>query len=53
MEELSGLKDKQAELLGQWERALNQLTVAAELDALAVPMKQVYGDAVRCEYRSL
>ncbi len=34
---------------GQWERALNQLTVAAELDALAVPMKQVYGEAIRCE----
>ena len=36
-------------VLGQWERALNQLDVAAELDALAVPMKQVYGDAIRCE----
>jgi len=36
-------------VLGQWERALNQLDVAAELDALAVPMKQVYSDAVRCE----
>ena len=36
-------------VLGQWERALNQLTVAAELDALAVPMKQVYSDAIRCE----
>src|SRR5215207_350168 len=36
-------------VLGQWERALNQLNVAAELDALAVPMKQVYGEAVRCE----
>lgn len=36
-------------VLGQWERALNQLSVAAELDALAVPMKQVYGEAVRCE----
>jgi type VI secretion system protein ImpE len=36
-------------VLGQWERALNQLSVAAELDALAVPMKQVYGDAIRCE----
>lgn len=34
---------------GQWERALNQLNVAAELDALAVPMKQVYGEAIRCE----
>ncbi|MDB5827706.1 MAG: virulence protein SciE type, partial [Variovorax sp.] len=32
-------------VLGQWERALNQLSVAAELDALAVPMKQVYGEA--------
>lgn len=36
-------------VLGRWERALTQLDVAAELDALAVPMKQVYGDAVRCE----
>jgi type VI secretion system protein ImpE len=36
-------------VMGQWERALNQLTVAAELDALAVPMKQVYGEAIRCE----
>jgi type VI secretion system protein ImpE len=36
-------------VMGQWERALNQLTVAAELDALAVPMKQMYGDAIRCE----
>lgn len=36
-------------VLGRWERALNQLEVAAELDALAVPMKQVYGDAIRCE----
>lgn len=36
-------------VLGQWQRALTQLDVAAELDALAVPMKQVYGDAIRCE----
>jgi type VI secretion system protein ImpE len=36
-------------VIGQWERALNQLTVAAELDALAIPMKQVYGEAIRCE----
>lgn len=36
-------------VLGQWERALNQLSVAAELDPLAIPMKQVYGDAVHCE----
>lgn len=36
-------------VLGQWERALNQLAVAAELDAMAIPMKQVYGDAIHCE----
>ena len=36
-------------VLGQWERALNQLTVAAELDPLAIPMKQMYGEAIRCE----
>jgi type VI secretion system protein ImpE len=36
-------------VVGQWERALNQLSVAAELDALAVPMKQMYGDAILCE----
>jgi type VI secretion system protein ImpE len=36
-------------VMGKWERALNQLSVAAELDALAVPMKQVYGEAIRCE----
>ena len=33
-------------VLGQWERALNQLTVAAEMDALAVPMKQVADEAM-------
>jgi type VI secretion system protein ImpE len=36
-------------VMGQWERALNQLSVAAEMDPLAIPMKQVYGDAIRCE----
>lgn len=36
-------------VLGQWERALNQLKVAAELDPAAIPMAQTYGDAVRCE----
>jgi type VI secretion system protein ImpE len=36
-------------VLGQWERALNQLKVASELDASALAMAQVYGDAVRCE----
>ena len=36
-------------VLGQWERALNQLKVAAELDAGALAMAQMYGEAVRCE----
>ena len=36
-------------VLGQWDRALNQLKVAAELEPLALPMAQMYGDAVRCE----
>lgn len=36
-------------VLGQWERAGNQMTVAAELDAAAIPMRQMYGDAIRCE----
>lgn len=36
-------------VLGRWERALTQLDVAAGLDAAAVPMKQVYSDAIRCE----
>jgi type VI secretion system protein ImpE len=36
-------------VLGQWERALNQLKVASELDSIALPMRQMYGEAVRCE----
>jgi type VI secretion system protein ImpE len=36
-------------IVGQWERALNQLKVASELDPLALPMAQMYGEAVRCE----
>jgi type VI secretion system protein ImpE len=34
---------------GDWERALNQLSVAAELDAGALPMKHAYGAAIQCE----
>ena len=34
---------------GEWERALNQLKVATELDASALSMAQMYGEAVRCE----
>lgn len=36
-------------LVGRWDRALNQLSVAAGLDASALAMAQAYGDAVRCE----
>jgi type VI secretion system protein ImpE len=36
-------------VLGQWERALNQLKVASSLDAAALAMAQTYGEAVRCE----
>ena len=36
-------------VLGQWERALTQLTVASKLDAGVLGMAQMYGDAVRCE----
>jgi type VI secretion system protein ImpE len=36
-------------VLGQWQRALNQLEVACGLDASALAMKQMYTDAVRCE----
>jgi len=36
-------------VLGQWDRALNQLTVASSLDPEALAMAQTYGDAVRCE----
>ena len=36
-------------VLGQWERALNQLTVATNLDPEAFAMAQTYGDAVKCE----
>lgn len=36
-------------VLGQWERALNQLKVASSLDPGALAMAQMYGEAVRCE----
>jgi type VI secretion system protein ImpE len=34
---------------GAWDRALIQLTVAAELDAGALPMLHAYGAAIQCE----
>jgi type VI secretion system protein ImpE len=36
-------------VLGQWERALTQLGVVAELDAGALPMVHAYREAIRCE----
>jgi type VI secretion system protein ImpE len=34
---------------GQWERSLNQLNVAAELDAGALAMAQMYRETLHCE----
>lgn len=34
---------------GQWERALNQLTVCAEMDAGALEMRETYRGAISCE----
>jgi type VI secretion system protein ImpE len=34
---------------GQWDRALNQLNVCADLDAAALPMREMYGAAIACE----
>jgi type VI secretion system protein ImpE len=34
---------------GDWDRAINQLGVAAELDAAALPMKHTYTAAIQCE----
>ena len=34
---------------GEWDRALTQLKVTGELDALAIPMVQTYREALRCE----
>jgi type VI secretion system protein ImpE len=36
-------------VLGQWERALNQLDMASKLDPSALAMAQMYGEAIRCE----
>jgi type VI secretion system protein ImpE len=36
-------------VLGQWERALNQLNVSLELDPATLPMVQTYREAIACE----
>lgn len=36
-------------VMGRWQRALEQLQLCAQLDAQAVPMAQMYREAIRCE----
>jgi type VI secretion system protein ImpE len=36
-------------VMGQWDRALTQLSVAADLDAKALAMAQMYREAIHCE----
>jgi type VI secretion system protein ImpE len=36
-------------VLGQWDRALNQLNVSLELDGSTLPMVQTYREAIACE----
>jgi type VI secretion system protein ImpE len=36
-------------VMGQWERALNQLKICADLDAAAIPMREMYGLALLIE----
>ncbi len=36
-------------VLGQWDRALNQLKVVGEMDASTLPMVQTYQEALQCE----
>src|SRR5580704_9645190 len=36
-------------VFAEWDRALTQLTVASELDPMALPMAQTYRAAIRCE----
>ena len=36
-------------VLGEWDRALNQLEVIAQQDAVALPMVHTYRAAIRCE----
>ena len=36
-------------VFGEWDRALSQLTVAAELDGEAIPMAETYRTLIRCE----
>lgn len=37
-------------LMGDWERALNQLNVLSDLEATLWPMLHIYKEAIQCEY---
>lgn len=36
-------------VVGEWDRALSQLAIVGEMDKLALPMVQMYREAIRCE----
>jgi type VI secretion system protein ImpE len=36
-------------VLGEWERALNQLNILSDLDVAALPMLHIYREAIQCE----
>ncbi len=36
-------------VMGRWSRALSQLQVCGQMDAMALPMAQTYREAIRCE----
>jgi type VI secretion system protein ImpE len=36
-------------VLGDWDRALTQLNVIADMDAGAIPMTRAYAAAIQCE----
>lgn len=36
-------------VLGEWDRAITQLNVVAEMDASAIPMTRAYAAAIQCE----
>jgi len=36
-------------VLGEWERALNQLNVLSDLEVAALPMLHIYKEAIQCE----
>ena len=36
-------------VMGNWQRALAQLQVSAQLDPLGIPMAQMYREAIKCE----